>query len=242
MRLSKTVLIIVLGLVFALLVTGCLWDGNLKIGDKDGSIEIGKAKWDKKKMFGLDAPKAKLTTKISTEDGTMYYFTDLSEKDAEKYVEMLQEKGFTYNKIVYDDYSYTGTNKEGETIAFLYDKDSGSGTISSSKGEKPSEEDNDEVVIGGNKKWDSKKMGGLPDPGTKVVGYWSVNDQTCYTLEPLSDYEDYLDKIKECGFVEDVQTAEINDVYIYSAKNQNGDKVEFASSSESLSIIVTLVK
>lgn len=242
MRLSKIILFILLSIVLALLVTSCFWDGSIKLGDKDGEIQIGKTKWDKKKMFGLDAPKAKLTSSVSTEEGAMYFFSEMKEKDAEAYIEMLQEKGFTFNKLVFEEYSYTGTNKDGETISFWYDKESGDGTITASKGEKPTGNEDDEVIIGGNRKWDSSKMAGLPDPGTKVVNYWSINKQTAYTLEPLADYLDYVEEIKACGFVVDIQTAEINDIYIFSASNENGDKVEFAASPESLSVVVNLAE
>ena len=53
------------------------WDGSIKLGDKDGEIQIGKTKWDKKEMFGLDAPKAKLTSSVSTEEGAMYFFSEM---------------------------------------------------------------------------------------------------------------------------------------------------------------------
>ena len=220
MRLSKIILFILLSIVLALLVTSCFWDGSIKLGDKDGEIQIGKTKWDKKEMFGLDAPKAKLTSSVSTEEGVMYIFSEMKEKDAEAYIEMLQEKGFTFNKLVFEEYSYTGTNKDGETISFWYDKESGDGTITASKGEKPT----------GN------------EDGTKVVNYWAINKQTAYTLEPLADYLDYVEEIKACGFVVDIQTAEINDIYIFSASNENGDKVEFAASPESLSVVVNLAE
>jgi hypothetical protein len=51
-----------------------------------------------------------------------------------------------------------------------------------------------------------------------------------------------VEEIKACGFVVDIQTAEINDIYIFSASNENGDKVEFAASPESLSVVVNLAE
>lgn len=240
MKLTKAILCFLLAITIIFGITGCI-PGGLKFKDKDGDIEFGNAKWNSKKMFGLDKPKAELTTSITTEDGSMYFFIDMKVKDAEAYIEKIKKAGFTYNVFILDEYSYAGTNKKGETISFMYDEESESGTITSSKGEKPSEEENnEETVIGTEKKWDSSKMGGLPDPGVKVVTYWSVDGETSYTLEVLEDYMDYVDKIRECGFSNEDYVAEINDMYIFSAFNENGDKVIFSASHDMMS--VTYVK
>ncbi|HBT63584.1 MAG TPA: hypothetical protein DEB10_02840 [Ruminococcaceae bacterium] len=225
-------------LILAISLAGCFLGGNVKV-DKDGNIiikdkdnhgndvVIGEKKWDKSKMHGLDSPKAKLETSLISEDGAMYGFSGMKEKDAKEYIEKIKSAGFTYNAATLDDYIFNGTNKEGLTVAFAYDKENGSGSIMSSKGEPPSDEDEGEgAVIGGtDKKWDSEKMGGLPDPGVKVVAYWTAGSATNYSLEVIPSFTEYVEKIKDHGFTEDVNEAEINDLYVYAASNSGGDRI-----------------
>jgi hypothetical protein len=213
-------------------------DGNVKIKGEDGDIEIGKTEWDGQKMYGLSSPDAKLDSYINVNDSFMYTFSEMKEDDAKKYIEKIKEAGFTYSTVIMNDYSFTGTNKDGKTVSFTYDKESRGGTIIAAQGEKPSEEDNGEEAVFGStdKKWDSSKMGGLPDPGTKITAYWSLDGDTCYTFEALADYEDYLEEIKACGFTVNPSQAEINDTFMYSASNSDGDSVSFTSSKEAGSV------
>lgn len=246
MKLMKVILCImlVIGLTFSFAgcslkaITGGMVDvdkdGNVKIQGEDGEIEIGKAKWEGSKMYSLDQPKAKLESYVSADGTTMYSFSEMKGNDAEAYINKIKEAGFTYSTLVMDDYSFTGTNKEGQTISFTYDKGSGSGTIIAGQGEKPSDDDNGEgAVIGGsNKQWDSNNMGGLPDPGAAIATYWSVDGDTSYTFEKIDNHLEYVEKIKACGYTVDSSVMEVNDTYIYSASNENGDRVTFSSSSE----------
>ena len=240
--------ILVFGLVFSL--TGCSLEslfgdgvkvdkeGNVVIKDGDDEVVIGDKKWDKSKMHNLDAPKAKIDTSVTTEEGSMYGFSDMKEKDAKEYIEKIKSEGFTYNSVTLDDFTYVGTNKDGKTISFTYDKESESGTVVSGKGDKPSEDDDDNgAVIGGdNKKWESSKMGGLPDPGAKVVSFWTADGDTNYTLEAIS-YDNYVEKIKDCGFTEDIDEVEIDDVFVFTAVNNNGDRITFSVSSDMTTIL-----
>ncbi len=91
-------------------------DGNVIIKDKDSEgndVVIGGKKWDKSEMHGLDAPKAKLETSLTSDDGTIYGFSGLKEKDAKDYIEKLKAAGFTYNSVTFEDFTYFGTNKDG---------------------------------------------------------------------------------------------------------------------------------
>jgi hypothetical protein len=209
-------------------------DGNIKIEGEEGDVVFGSSEWDKSKMHGLKAPEAKLDSYISTEDGTMYSFSEFSEDNAAGYIEYIKEAGFTYNTVTIDDFSFTGTNKDGLMISIMYDKESGSGTIASGKGEVPSEEDaNKGSVIGGsNAKWDSEKVGGIPDPGAVITSYVSVEGDTSYTFESLGNYKDFVEQIKACGFTEDVSEADFNGTYIYSASNADGDLITFSASAD----------
>lgn len=213
-------------------------DGNLKIKGEDGDIEIGKTKWDTSKMFGLDGPKANLESCVSADGGVIYSFSGMKEKDAEAYINKIKEAGFTYNTVILNDLSFSGTNKDGKTISFMYNENDGTGTVVAAQGEKPSEKDNhDEAVIGGGgKKWYSDKMGGLPDPGVAVTSYWSIGSDTSYILERIKDHLKYVEKIKSCGFTIDPSEIDIDELYTYSALNSNGDRVTFSSSRESATI------
>lgn len=242
MKLMRVIfcMLLALGLTFSLV--GCSFggsididkDGNVKIKGEDGNVEIGKSTWNGAKMYGLDAPKAKIESYVSSDGTTIYVFSEMKEKDAEAYINKIKEAGFTYSTFIIDDYSFTGTDKEGQTISFTYDKATGGGTIVAGQGSKPSEDDdgNGAVIGGSNEKWQSDKMGGLPNPGATIVTYWSVDGDTTYTFEKIEDHLEYIEKIKSCGFTVDSSVVEFDDTYIYSASNDNGDSVTFSSSSD----------
>lgn len=250
MKLTKTLFCMLLVFALTVSLTGCLSlgdkvkfdkDGNviIKGGDKDGNeLIIGAKEWNKSQMHGLSAPKAEIETSLVTDDGAMYGFSGMKEKDAKDYIEAIKEAGFTYNSVEFDDFMYTGTNKDGEIISFTYEKEDGTGTIVSSKGEAPSEDDdgNGAVVGGEDKKWESESMGGLPDPGTKVSMYWTDGNITNYILEEIPSFKDYVEEIKACGFTEDIDEMETDTLYVFSASNSEGDRVTF-STSEDMSAI-----
>lgn len=203
-------------------------DGNVKIKGEDGKIEIGEAKWDKTKMYGLDAPKAKLDSFISSNEGTSYTFSEMKDKDIEAYLKKIKKAGFKYNYISMDDFSYTGTNKDGIIFNFTYSKESNSGVVSASKGEKPTEEEmaaGGYVMEGENAKWDSSKIGGMPDPGVKILSYTSTSDkEVSYTFEKLENPKEYTEEIKAAGYTLEPSEIESTDGYFYSAKNEGGDE------------------
>lgn len=243
MKHIKLVICILLILGLALTFTACFGgvidvdkDGNVKIKGEDGEIEIGSAKWDSSKVFGLDAPKAELEGYISTEGGVIYTYSGMDEDDVTDYINKIKAAGFTYNMIIMDDYMYTGTNSEGQTISFSYDAQSKEGTISATQGDKPEEGDEGkETVYGGsNVEWHSDRMGGLPDPGVEIESYWSADGDTSYTLKKMDDYLEYVDEIKACGFTIDPETTEYNETYYYIASNDNGDKISFTVSADSV--------
>lgn len=239
-------MLLVFSLVFSM--AGCFGgrprvdkDGDIIIKDKDSDgndVVIGGKKWDKSAMHGLDAPKAKIETSMISEDGTIYGFSGMKEKDAKDYIEKLKSEGFTYNSVTMEDYIYIGTNKEGLTVTFSYDKETESGSIMSGEGEAPSEDDTDEgAILGGSgKKWESERMGGLPDPGVEVISFWTVDGDTNYSLEVIPSFTDYVETIKDYGFTEDIDETEINDIYVYAASNSNGDRITFSVTTDTSTI------
>lgn len=213
-------------------------DGNINIIGEEGEVQIGKAKWEASKMHGLSAPKAKLDTYVSTEEGSVYSFSDMKESDAEAYVEKIKQAGFTFDSVTLGDYSFTGTNADGLIISFIYDKESGAGSVISGIGDPPSgESDGEGAVIGGtDTTWDSEKVGGLPDPGVAIISYTSVGGDINYALEVLDSPADYVEEIKACGFTVDVYVAETNDLYLFTAQNSDGDRISFSASDTGATI------
>lgn len=250
MKLIKIIfcMLLVLSLTFSL--SGCFSkdkvkedkDGNVIIKDKDNDgndVVIGEKKWDKSKMHGLDAPNAKLETSMISNDGSMYGFSKMKEKDAKEYIEKLKSAGFTYNSVTLEDYIYNGTNKDGLTVNFSYNKENESGSIMFGKGAAPTDGDSNTVAVIGDsdKKWDSSLMGGLPDPGVKVGAFWTADGAAYYNLEVIPSFTDYIEIIKAHGFTENIDESEIDDVYIYVATNSTGDRVSFSISADLTTII-----
>ncbi|WP_147535285.1 DUF6591 domain-containing protein [Bacillus marasmi] len=216
-------------------------DGNIEIKGEDGQgeMKIGEAKWDKSKMYGLPEPKATLDSYISTEESTSYTFSDMKEKDAKAYIKKIKKEGYTFNFVTMDEYHYTGTNKEGIIISFTYDKESKSGMISATKGEVPQGDNGGTVFEGEIAKWESDKIGGLPDPGVAITSFASSGAEATYTFEKLDDYKAYAEKIKELGYTEEASEVESVDGYFYSAKNSSGDSIFFNVMSDSCSVVFT---
>lgn len=250
MKLSKMFFCMLLLLILIPSLTGCSPGRKVKV-DKEGDVVIkdtdddgnevviNEKKWEKSEMHGLDAPKATIETSVLSTDGNMYGFSNMKEKDAKDYIENLKSEGFTYNSFTMDDYLYSGTNKEGLTINFSYDKDSETGSIMSAKGDPPSEEeDQNTAVIGtSDEKWDSSIMGGLPDPGVKIGAFWTADDAAYYNLEVIPSYTDYVEIIKDHGFTQDIDETEIDSVYIYVATNSAGDRITFSVSTDMTTIV-----
>lgn len=219
-------------------------DGNIEIKGKDGEkLKIGEAKWDKSKMYGLDAPKAKLDSFMTMNESTSYYFSEMKDKDIDAYIKKIKKAGFKYNFISMDEFSYTGTNKDGIILNFTYDKDSNSGIITATKGEKPTEEEmasGGYIMEGENAKWDSSKIGGLPDPGVKIISFTSSSDkEVSYSFAKLDTPKEYTEKIKAAGYTAEPSEMESSESYFYSAKNSEGDAIFFTASTESCTVVFT---
>lgn len=261
MKIKKMVLSTILVVVLSVLLASCSFgsilkrvtDGNVNI-DKDGKVTIkgesgefviGDTKWDNKKMHGFDAPKAKITSSVITDDGAMFTFTELKAKDADDYIDKIKKAGFTYNTFIIENSTYTGTNKDGLTMSFMYFKEddaaTGDGTVISSKGDPPSEEEKDnETIIGqSDKKWDNNDVGGLPDPKVKIISYTLSSGNSMYNLEKMSDPKDYIEKIKAAGFTENNSITEADGYVMFSASDSDGNRVEFMATNESTLINYT---
>lgn len=215
--------------------------GNVEIKDKSGKTEMQfeKAKWDKEKMHGLAAPKAKLDGLVTVNGASTYSFTEMNTKDALAYIQKIKDAGFTYNYVSIDEYNYTGSDSDGRMISFLYTKESKSGVITSAKDEKPPQEQTGMDFMGGTSKWDSSLMGGLPEPDSKITASSVMGTTTTYNFDNFENPTDYITKIKEHGFTLDPYEEEIAGGSMYSGKNSNGDKIDFMTNDKSCTIIFT---
>lgn len=205
--------------------------------DKSGVVIGENTKWDKDKMYGLSEPDAKLTMFMSTSDGTSYSFSEMSETSINGFIDEIVDLGFTYNSITTGN-GYTGTNEEGFILSLIYDVETGEGSISATKGEIPEEDDND-VVIGDDAKWDSDLVGGVPDPGVKLNTYAVNGNDIIYSFEIMEDPTAYINKIKDCGFTEDTVDLSEDDYIFYSASNSEGDSVAFVMNDEGCAFTYT---
>jgi hypothetical protein len=213
--------------------------GNIEIKDKDGGkVKIGEAEWEKSKMHGMDAPKAKLDSFISSNEGTSYMFSEMKDKDIDAYIEKIKKEGFTYNFVSVDEYNYTGTNEDGLIFSFSYDKETNSGMISATKGEKPDSKSGT-IFEGENAEWDSSKVGEIPDPKVNITSFTSSGNDVSYGFEKLDDPKGYIEKIKEAGFTENSSIMESSDGYMYTGANSNGDMVYFTANADGCLLVYT---
>ncbi|MEH7110533.1 hypothetical protein [Bacillus sp. JJ1764] len=239
----------ILAISIMVALTGCSTEssvnvdkkGNIEIKEKDGKgkIKLGKAKWDKEKMYGLEAPKANLDGFISNNEGSSYTLSKMKEEDIVAYIQKIKDAGFIYNYVSMDNFNYTGTNKGGQMISFVYSKDNKSGVILAGKGEKPTGEGAGMIMEGENAKWDSAKMAGLPDPGVKITSFTSGETINSYTFAKMDNPKEYIEEIKLIGFTIEPSEIESSDGIIYNAKNDKRDEITFTSSSNGCSISLT---
>lgn len=216
-------------------------DGNVKIKGDDGQdIVFGEAKWDKSKMHGLSQPKCELTYYMSTGEGSFYSFSKMKPKDAEDFINKVKKEGFDYTIVVIDEYNYTGTHKNGNIINFMYDKETEEGSIVAGKGEAPTGEKTFIYMGSNERKWDSKEVGGLPDPGEKVSDYYISNTFASFTFDSFKKPEDYVKKIKNAGYTENADSSNETGYFYYMASNKKGDSVTFVASDSSVSLTYTM--
>lgn len=221
MKPGKTVFI---GLVIFSIVTalsGCGKDADFKKGE-----------WSKEVMFGLDAPNAAYYPTAYSSYESQYSFSEMKAKDAKAYIQQIKDAGFTYGYLSFGDYSYTGTNKVGQTIMFDYDEETKSGTITAEKGKKPSGKKGEgTTVIMENVQWNSGKTGGLTVPAASLTSCTITSDEINYTYENLADTAAYINILKEQGFTVEADEAVTSGKIMYKAKNSNGDSILFTESS-----------
>lgn len=206
----------------------------MKIGSQGSEVDIGSIKWDKTKMHGLDAPKAKLDHYVNSDDSIMYGFSEMQEKDAEEFIKEIKKAGFTYNCLTIEDYNFKGTNRLGFVISFLYNKETGDAVVKFMKDEAPSEDSNgSEGIVGGrDKEWNSKMVGGLPAPGAGIITFFTIDGDTGYVFEKLDDHKKYVEQIRACGFDIESCELEIAGTYMYVGFNRNGAQVILSISAD----------
>lgn len=202
-------------------------EGNIKIEDDDGTFQSGKnVKWDKEKMHGLEKPDFKLTTRMTTDQGTSYMFEDFDLEDYKKLVSDLKAKGYTYNTYESENIMFVASNKDGLGFSLTYDESSKTGSITATKGEAPNEDDQYQV---GDQEWDSDKIGGLPDPGLSVTAY-SHDDSAgeyYYILTGSGDHEAYIEMLIDLGYDDVIEETYEGENLAWTAKNSQGDEVSY---------------
>lgn len=122
-------------------VVGDAIGGKVNITKDGGKIEVNgetyeageNLDWPKDAMGELPEPKAKVTfvMKDDANMGCTVTVEEFSVKDAEKYLEMLKEKGFKEGMNISDEdgIMFTGKKDDGSVVNFIYNPDSKDGTI-----------------------------------------------------------------------------------------------------------------
>ena len=214
--------------------------GETKIGDNQ--------KWPKDKMGDLPELKTNITMVVLDYDKEndinlgMVYFDSLKNDDAEKYVESIKELNYEsiFETTSGDGFMYSGKGEDGSEVVFSYTND-GNGSLSYTDnpymfvenpydgqftGDAPSEN----VDMSDDVPWPEDFFNDIPKLEGKItqVTSNSPEDKVVYfEYVTKDDAMDYLNKLKEAGFI-DAPSESLSGSYLnYQANNEKGDYILF---------------
>lgn len=225
-----------------------------------GETKIGESqRWPKDKMGDLPELKANITMVMEDYDKVkdinlgMIYFDNLNEDDALKYVEYIKDHKYEsiFSTTTSDGFIYSGKNEDSAEVVFSYNND-GSGSLSytdnqfmfvenpydsNSSGDFSSSEDVDTTD---DVPWPKEFFNDIPEIEGKItqVSSGSPQDKFIY-IEYVTKNNalDYLNKLKEIGFVNTPSESQSGSYLNYEAGNEKGDYIVFDwSDNESATI------
>lgn len=224
---------------------------NTTISTPEGTTQMGSdIKWPKDKMGDLKELKANITMFTEDKENTYTYimFEGLNKTDAEKYLESIKELGYksVYEITSADGFTYIGKNEDGYEVSFFYSND-GIGNISYTKsgtsdvsvesniqdqfsGDAPPEE----IDLTDDVPWPKDFFTVIPELEGKITGVSSSGESEKDVYIEYVEKEvatDYINKIKEAGFVEEVSESMSGDYMNYQAYNSDGDQIIFTWNS-----------
>lgn len=231
--------------------------GETKIGDHQ--------KWPKDKMGDLPELKANINMVIDDYDKEkdinigMVYFDNLKKDDAEKYVESIKELNYEslFETSSGDGFLYSGKNEDGSEVVFSYTND-GMGSLSytdnqfmftknpydssSSEGSSSSED----IDMTDDVPWPKEFFNDIPEIDGKItqVNSNSPQDKFVYVEYVTKDNAlDYLNKLKEIGFIDSPSESLSGSYLNYQAGNEKGDYIIFDwSDSEYATINLIIIE
>lgn len=224
-------------------------------------------KWPKDKMANLPELKANINMLVEDEENilVMIYFDSLKKDNAEKFIENV--KKLNYEEIVStssgDGFMYSGKDEDGSEVIFSYTFD-GAGSLSYSDkpymfGDNPDDEDftgqftgdyigdpssNEDIDMTDDVPWPKDFFNDIPDLEGKITEVSSGSPQDKFVFVEYvtkEDAWDYMEKLKDLGFVEAPSESVSGSYLNYEAGNEKGDYIVFNWSDDGYTTI-SLVK
>ncbi len=231
------------------------------IKTEKGETKIGEnQKWPKGKMGDLPELKANITMVVEDYDKekdinmAMVYFDGLKKDDAEKYVEYIKELKYESIFEVYNDdgFIYSGNNEDAAEVVFSYTDDGGTGSLayidnqfmfletsygSNSSGDSSSSED---IDMTDDVPWPRDFFNDIPEIEGKITQVSSSSPEDKYVFIEYVTKEnalDYLNQLKEIGFIDYPSESLSGDYINYEAGNEKGDYIVFSWSDSEYATI-----
>ena len=220
------------------------------IETEQGETKMGTdLKWPKDKMGNLPELKANITMVIEDYDKEkdinlgMVYFDSLKNDDAEKYRESIIELNYKaiFETTSDDGFIYSGNNDNGEEVMFSYYND-GTGSLSYTDNqfmfvENPYDADftgddlpSEDVDMTDDVPWPEEFFNDIPELEGKITQVSSSSPQDKHVFIEYVTKEiamDYLDTLKEIGFIVTPSESLSGSYITYEAGNKEGDYIVF---------------
>lgn len=217
------------------------------IKTEQGETKIGEnQKWPKNKMGDLPELETNITMVIHDYDKEndinlgMVYFDGLKKDDAEKYVEAIKELNYksVFETSSGDGFIYSGNKEDGSEVVFSFNSD-GSGSLSYSDNQIVFAEDSYDGYFTGDSPdidmtddvpWPEEFFNDIPELEGKItqVSSNSTQDKFIYIEYVTKEVaQDYLNKLKEIGFIDTPSESLSGDYITYEASNEKGDYIIF---------------
>ena len=220
------------------------------IETEQGETKMGTdLKWPKDKMGNLPELKANITMVIEDYDKEkdinlgMVYFDSLKNDDAEKYRESIIELNYKaiFETTSDDGFIYSGNNDNGEEVMFSYYYD-GTGSLSYTDNqfmfvENPYDADftgddlpSEDVDMTDDVPWPEEFFNDIPELEGKITQVSSSSPQDKHVFIEYVTKEiamDYLDTLKEIGFIVTPSESLSGSYITYEAGNEEGDYIVF---------------
>lgn len=241
------------------------------IKTEQGSTQVGSnIQWPKDKMGNLKELKANITMVSEDRENVITYimFEGLEKAGAEKYLESIKELGYKpiYEVSSGDGFTFIGNNENGFEVNFSFSND-GIGNISVAEStltkvdninvdssedslftgddiisEQPSST-TEEIDMTDDVPWPGDFFEATPELEGKITGINRSSNEVGLFIEYVEKdvATDYIEKIKEAGFIVDPTEALSSDYIHYEAYNSKEDYIIILWNNDNTSSL-TLVK